>query len=118
MGEDSIFPTLTWLSPAEGAFFNTDTVTASLQLTDDIAGFDPSSLGVTLDGVYFEPRFTTFNEPVTLRVRIWIRSISPAGAKSLDLSRVSSTSTSVDSSKECLVEGNSSTNLSALRLPF
>ncbi len=62
IGEDSNPPILTWLSPAEGAFFNTDTVTASLQLTDDISGLDPSSLSITLDGV---SALASFDPPAT-----------------------------------------------------
>ena len=63
MGIDNSPPVADWLAPAEGEILNTQTVTAQLQLTDDIAGLHPASLQILLDGASVTTAFSPLNQP-------------------------------------------------------
>lgn len=64
VGEDETSPTATWLAPSASLLTNAEQVAARLELRDDIAGLDPASLHLLLDGVSVRPAFSALSQPV------------------------------------------------------
>jgi len=63
VGQDNTPPTAQWISPQQDGFFNTATIAAELHLADDIAGLDPQSLEILLDGTSVAGDLTPLTDP-------------------------------------------------------
>ncbi len=64
VGQDIVAPVVTWQSPTDGLVTDTSVLLSRLTLSDDIAGLDPSSFKVLLDGIPLASSFPPIEQSV------------------------------------------------------